>query len=238
MNRRIARGNMRVVYAVEIPAGQSRREILNSAITTPVHALLLAVALEAGLFRPAPESLPLIALTFVGTFIWTEIWHYVSHVAMHWRPLHFIHREHHRSRVTQPWTSVSFSLLEKFIFSAGIIGFMSIVSQHLEVSFYGVALYYVFYFFTNTLGHSNIEIRSENYSETVMGKIFNTPAYHAMHHARYIKNYGLITPVLDRIFGTAWPDAPKVQRRAAVCDPLKHINEKLIRPSTSDSTIV
>ncbi len=59
-----------------------------------------------------------------------------------------------------------------------------------------------------------------------MGKLFNTPSYHATHHARYVKNYGLLTPVLDRLFKTEWPDEAQVQTRAATNRPLRSLNER------------
>jgi len=52
-----------------------------------------------------------------------------------------------------------------------------------------------------------------------------TPSYHALHHARYVKNYGLITPWFDRLFGTQWPDVAEVQTRAASGEPLRHLAE-------------
>jgi Delta7-sterol 5-desaturase len=219
---------VRKVYEVPLAPGQLAREIRNSFLTTPVHALILAFFVETGLLNSAPEAMGAIVSTFILTFVWTEVWHYVSHIAMHQPSLHFLHREHHLSRATNVWTSVSFSYLEKFIFSLGIIGFIAAISHVMPVSVYGVATYYVYYFLTNTLGHANIEIRSENYASTVMGKVLNTPAFHAMHHARYIKNYGLMTPILDRMFGTAWQDSNEVQRRAATRQPLQNLKEQCI----------
>ncbi len=219
--------NIRKIYDLPLERKQIDREIKNSLVTTPIHSILLAAFVESGLLVPrGPESLLSIALTFIVTLVWTEIWHYASHRAMHWKPLHFIHREHHRSWVTGPWSSVSFSTLEKLIFSLGIIGFMALLSHAVTVSLPGIVLYYLVYFFTNALGHSNIEIRSSDYYETLFGRVFNTPTYHAMHHARYINNYGLLTPFLDRLFGTAWPDAERIQRRVAEGAPLRKLNER------------
>lgn len=39
-----------------------------------------------------------------------------------------------------------------------------------------------------------------------VGKIINTPTYHALHHARYKGHYGLFTPYLDMMFGTYFKD--------------------------------
>lgn len=216
----------RRVYDVTASTEQRIRERHNSIFTTPVHALLLGAFLVFHLLRPGSDTFTSIIITFAISFVWTEIWHYISHVAMHTRVLHFIHREHHRSRITNPWSSVSFSFFEKLIFSFGIIGCMSILSHFIDISVYGIMIYYILYFLTNTLGHANIEIRKPGYSRTFSGNIFNTPAYHAMHHARYVKNYGLITPLMDKLFATYWDDAAKVQDRAARGRPLHSLNEK------------
>jgi Delta7-sterol 5-desaturase len=225
--QRSNRSNAKKIYAIEVGDAQLQREKSNSRVTTPVHALLLALFVESGLMQvTTQDGFAIFVFTFLATFIWTEIWHYFSHRALHWQKLHFIHKEHHLSRTTNAWTSLSFSFLEKFIFSTGIIGVIAIISWLHPVSFYGVAAYYVLYFFTNTLGHANIEIRSENYAQSFMSKLFNTPSYHALHHARYTKNYGLITPFLDRLFDTAWKDSGQVQRRAAQGKPLTSLSEK------------
>jgi len=213
------------VIRVKEPPGQRAREIRNSWLTTPVHAALFFALAAGGALRTAPESVGLAVGTFLLTFVWTEVWHYASHVAMHTKALHFIHKEHHRSRVTEPWTSVSFSVLEKLVFSLGILGFLALVSPWRNLSLFGVFAYYVLYFFTNTLGHANFEIRKPGYYTRVMGKVFNSPTYHTLHHARYIKNYGLITPWLDRLFGTEWPDVPEIQTCAASGKPLTRLSE-------------
>jgi Delta7-sterol 5-desaturase len=221
---------VKIVYAAEVPDGQRAREIRNSFSTTPIHALLFAGFVGSGTLRTQPESFGLALVSFVLTFLWTELWHYLSHVAMHTKALHFIHREHHKSRLTQPWTSVSFSLFEKLIFSFGILGGLAIVSRWQPLSAFGVFAYYVLYFYTNTLGHANFEIRRPGYYRRFMGRIFNSPSYHALHHARYVKNYGLITPWFDRLFGTEWFDVPDVQTRAASGAPLVALTERCTTP--------
>jgi Delta7-sterol 5-desaturase len=223
----IATHNVKLVYGVAAPEGQRVREIRNALTTTPVHALLFMAFIWSGWLVIGEETAFLIITTFVGTLLWTEVWHYFSHRAMHLRIIHFLHREHHRSRVTGVWSSVSFSFLEKFIFSAGILGGLAAISQAHSVSAIGITAYYVMYFFTNTLGHANFEFRKPDYRSSVMGKIFNSPSYHAMHHARYDLNYGLLTPWLDQILGTEWKDAPNVQTSAAMGHPLKTLSERL-----------
>ena len=219
--------SVKQVIGVKEPPGQRAREIRNSWLTAPIHAVLFFAFATGSALRTAPESAGLAVATFLLTFVWTEVWHYASHVAMHTKALHFIHKEHHRSRVTEPWTSVSFSVLEKLIFSLGILGFLALVSRWVGLSLFGIFAYYLLYFFTNTLGHANFEIRRPGYYTRVMGSLFNSPTYHALHHARYTRNYGLITPWLDRLFATEWSDVPAVQTRVALGEPLTHLSERV-----------
>ena len=223
------------VYGVEQAPGQRAREVRNSWVTTPVHALLFVAFTGSGALRAGSETVWRAVETFVVTFLWTEAWHYFSHVALHARSLHFIHREHHLSRVTAPWTSVSFSMLEKLIFSFGILGGLALLSRWHELSAFGIFAYYVMYFYTNTLGHANFEFRKPGYYNRFMGRIFNSPSYHALHHARYIKNYGLMTPWFDRLFGTVWEDVAAVQTRAATGSPLTRLGEKCLQESNVGS---
>jgi sterol desaturase/sphingolipid hydroxylase (fatty acid hydroxylase superfamily) len=123
-------------------------------------------------------------------------------------------------------SAVSFSLLEKALFTLGIVGFASLYASYFSFSFHGLCIYYTFYFATNVLGHSNIEFRNARYPYSLMGYMINSPSYHAMHHARYVKNYGLITSVFDRLFNTRWTDSDKVVVRAADGKPLKKLSER------------
>lgn len=218
---------VRRVYNLEATQDQLDEELNNSFLTSPLHAVLIGAALFSGALQAAPTTWINFIYTFVIVFVWTEIWHYFSHRAMHHKSLLFIHRLHHESKITNPISSISFSFLEKFIFSVGIIGVVAMISHFIPISFYGIYAYYLFYFVTNVIGHSNIEIRKPGYAQTWIGRIINTPTYHAMHHARYVKNYGLITSTLDRLFNTMWEDYDKVQSRAASDQPLSKLSERL-----------
>src|SRR5687768_11576731 len=219
---------VRRIYNLEASQDQLKEELNNSFLTSPLHACLIGGALYSGFLTNHATTLLNFIYTFAIVFVWTEIWHYFSHRAMHHKSLLWIHREHHKSKVTNVISSMSFSFMEKFIFSAGIIAPVAALSSVMPISFYGIVAYYVFYFVTNALGHSNFEIREPGYAQTWIGKIINTPTYHAMHHARYVKNYGLITSTLDRMFNTMWEDYDKVQSRAAAKQPLTKLSERLM----------
>lgn len=219
---------VRRIYNLHPTQDQLKEELNNSWLTSPLHSVLIGLAFYSGFLKDHPATWVNFLYTFAIVFVWTEIWHYCSHRAMHHKALLFIHREHHNSKVTNVLSSMSFSFLEKFIFSVGIIAPTAALSQVMPISFEGIVAYYLFYFVTNALGHSNIEIRKPGYAQSWIGKIINTPTYHAMHHARYVKNYGLITSTLDRLFNTMWEDYDKVQSRAASDQPLVKLSERLV----------
>jgi sterol desaturase/sphingolipid hydroxylase (fatty acid hydroxylase superfamily) len=219
---------VRKIYNLEADQEQLREELHNSWLTSPLHSVLIGLALFSGFLAGHENTWINFVYTFGIVFVWTEIWHYFSHRAMHHKSLLWIHREHHKSKVTNVLSSISFSFLEKLIFSVGIIVPVALLSWVIPISFYGIIAYYLFYFVTNALGHSNIEIRDPGYARTWIGRVINTPTYHAMHHARYVKNYGLITSTLDRLFNTMWEDYDKVQTRAAEEQPLNKLSERLM----------
>ena len=221
------RAMIKPVFAVAAPDSQRDREIASSFRTSWIHGVLFCGFVAGGVIRvPDDETWTQVLATFLVAFVWTEIWHYLSHRLMHWEPLHFIHAEHHKSMITAPWTANSFSILEKTLFSVGILGGLTLLSSWWSLSVTGIFGYYMLYFYTNTLGHANFEFRDAGYYARFWGQVFNCPTYHALHHARYVKNYGLITPWLDRIFGTEWQDVSSVQSRAASGRPLTSKSER------------
>src|SRR3954469_8779043 len=134
---------VRRIYNLEASQDQLHDELNNSWLTSPLHSILIAASFYSGLLKEFPETLLNISYTFIIVFVWTEIWHYFSHRAMHHKSLLFIHRLHHESKITNPISSISFSFLEKFIFSAGIISFVALISDFIPISFYGIVAYYL-----------------------------------------------------------------------------------------------
>ena len=212
------------IYDLPIKDPQVRRELKNS-LHTPMHALVLLAALLLGVFdaRTVWSFLYTLGLTAV----WAEIWHYGSHRAFHLKPLHWIHAEHHRSRLSSPFTALSFSFTEKLIFDLGMIGGMVLVSLALPLNWFGVAAWFVGYLIINSYGHANYEIRSEAFMR-LKGIVLTSTVYHALHHSRYTGNYGLGTRILDRLLGTEWPDAEAVfDRIVSEKTPLTALRERV-----------
>ena len=213
------------IYDLPVKDPQVRRELKNS-VHTPMHAIVLCLFLLAGFFENRS------GLSFFGTLfltiLWAEIWHYASHRAFHWKPLHWIHAEHHKSRLSSPFTALSFSFTEKLIFDVGIVGVMALVDVFLfDLNFYGIAVWFTAYLIINSYGHANYEIRSPSFM-ALKGKFITSTVYHALHHSRYTGNYGLGTRFLDRWFGTEWKDSEAVFDQVVVQkSPLKKLAQTI-----------
>jgi Delta7-sterol 5-desaturase len=206
------------IYAQDWSGEQAKRELRNSAFL-PLHSLVAYLAMPylrgTGTF--------VFAYSLLLTYAWAEVWHYYSHRAMHSRSLHWIHKEHHKSRVCSPFTALSFSLTEKLLFSLGLFSVPLVVAQVMPVSFAGVGTWYVGYLVINSFAHANFELRSTT------SEFGTSTTYHALHHSRYLRHFGLGTRVLDKAHETEWSDYEGVFQRARQRLPLARLNDRVER---------
>jgi len=208
----------RRVIAAEVGREQTRRE-LRSAWLVLTDPAVLALLVWMGWIRFAEETWAHAAFTAAVFFLWAEVWFYGTHRLMHksdW--LWAFHEKHHLSEVPQPLTATSFSLVEKlFFYTCGWLGFLAVLSWWAPVSLYGIAAFYSYYFITSPLAHSNLELQPAWVHDLPggLGKILGTATGHAVHHGRHDLNYGFITSVLDRVFGTYWAGTEDALRQVA-----------------------
>jgi len=192
----------RTIYDLPIGEDQIKRELRNS-LHAPTHAVILAAFLYLGFFK----SMGWLSFVYSAllTTVWAEVWHYASHRAFHLRALHWIHLEHHKSRLNSSLTAISFSFTEKLVFDIGLLGPLAIVDYVFGLNVFGIAAWYIGYLIINSFSHANFELKSKDYNRW-LGQMLTSTTYHSLHHSRYTGNYGLGTRVLDRVFKTEWDD--------------------------------
>lgn len=218
----------RRVYRLAYAEGQLGSEFQAALTVLAFDALVLSTIRHFGLIAYQPHTtLSGFAITFVLIFLWTEIWFYFTHRMMHQPRFFWIHRQHHRAKVTDPLTSLSFSLIERSILLFGVIGFACLMSVAAPVSFAALVANGMLNYVLNVLGHSNVEFIPEAVAKSRFGGLFITPSYHAMHHARYRGHFGLFTTVLDRMFGTTYEDYGRVYDRARSGQGLARLGERI-----------
>jgi sterol desaturase/sphingolipid hydroxylase (fatty acid hydroxylase superfamily) len=215
------------VYRRELAPGQLRREAWAAA------GVVLCDALLVGLFRyfagprMAPFSVPVALLSYAWMFVGFEVWFYVTHRLLHTRALYRLHAQHHVAQVTDPLTSLSFSLVERLVLMAGGMGLVFLAMEVMPVTQAGVMGYILTNYFLNVVGHGNTEWLPRRFVASWAGRLFFTPTFHALHHARYQGHYGLFTVVLDRWLGTVFGDYSQVHARAREGHGLARFGERL-----------
>ncbi|WP_224244627.1 sterol desaturase family protein [Hyalangium gracile] len=215
------------VYRRELAPGQLRSEAWAAV------GVVLCDALLVGLFRyfvghrMAPFSVPVALLSYAWMFVGFEVWFYVTHRLLHTRALYRFHAQHHVAQVTDPLTSLSFSLVERLVLMGGGFGLVLLAMEVMPIAQAGVMAYILTNYFLNVIGHGNTEWLPRRFVSSWLGRLFFTPTFHALHHARYQGHYGLFTVVLDGWFGTAFEDYPRVHARAREGQGLVRIGERL-----------
>ncbi|RYZ71710.1 MAG: sterol desaturase family protein [Proteobacteria bacterium] len=174
-------------------------------------AVVVLAAFRSGLMiGNHGSSLPIVLLTIAAFFVWVEIYFYYSHRLMHHPKLFWMHKHHHRERATNPWTSLSFSVVERFVLHVGTILIPALVSQFVPLSVDAYFAYFLINYLLNVYGHLNVETIPPWVLRRPWGQLLNTTTYHALHHSRYRGHFGLFTKYLDELHGTKFKDYERV----------------------------
>lgn len=220
----------RRVFQLDLSSGQTGRE-LKAAWVVITDAVVLALYAALGWIQLGTNTPINTLLTFGLFFVWVELWFYWTHRWMHQsRWLWPAHAAHHLSKINQPLTATSFSVIEKLIFySLGWFLLPVLVSWWYPISPYGIALYFTVYYIASCIAHSNTEFSYTTQKHLPWGldKLPGSGTGHAIHHARYNVNFGLLTTILDRLLGTYASDTVKVQAKAADGGGLTQLHEVL-----------
>ncbi len=217
----------RLILRLPYANGQIRSELKAAIPVVILDAVVVVAVISAGLLPTGETTWTTAAFTFAAMFVWFEIWFYATHRVLHTPRFYWIHRQHHTAKVVDPLTSLSFSLIERLILLAGAIGFAVALAHVTPLSAAGLLAYGIVNYLLNVLGHSNVEVFPAWFTRSRLGRVIITPTYHALHHARYRGHYGLFTAVLDRAFGSVFPDYDQVQERASAGNGLMRQDERL-----------
>ena len=221
----------RRVYGLEVPPGQARAELRYGLWVVAFDAVFLPLVVGSGAARFVAPSLASALATVAFGFVANELWFYASHRLLHTRALYFIHAQHHVARVTDPMTTLSFSLAEHVIAVVPIHLAMVAASHYLPLSAPGMLAFGLLTELGNLYGHLNVEVMPSGFARALPGRLFIAPTFHALHHARYTGHYGLYTRVLDRLFGTEFDDYEALQAQTGAGRPLGSLAERGAAPS-------
>lgn len=208
---RFGRGHR--VWAIGLKDGQLRREIGANLRFDLLLAVFTAALLATGAVRIAAEPDFSGWVTFLACWVSFEVYYWLLHRAMHTRPLYRFHKFHHDSRVTTPFTGFSMSLGEGLGWAVGFALAPLVLSLFGTVSLTGWALYFVYNYSGNIVGHINVEFFPKWMHRRANTWLVHPITYHALHHARFVNHYGFGSSFMDRLLGTEWEDWPALHDR-------------------------
>jgi Delta7-sterol 5-desaturase len=189
--------------------GQYQREIVWSLITSGIFGVFgafTALGWQLGYFRIYTRfsgwDLLYVPVSILLALLIQETYYYWLHRAMHHPHIYrYVHRVHHDSIITSPWTSFSFhpfeSILQALIFPLILL----VVPMH------PVAIVFALTFmtFTSVINHLNIELYPRAFSAHWLGKRFIGATHHSLHHKQFRYNFGLYFTFWDLWMKTESP---------------------------------
>jgi len=227
----------RRIYRLPVAMGQRRREALTILPVLIIDAIFLLTFRHMTGLKYVPTTPVSFILAFTWVFVGFELWFYVLHWLMHTKPLYWIHAQHHVAHVTDPLTSLSFSVAERVLLMGGGLAIAGIGAALFPFANAGLLAYLVVNYALVVFQHSNVEWLPTWFVRSWLGKIFFTPTFHALHHARFQGNYGLFMVTLDRLFGTQFHDYEAVHARAWSGAGLARLGER-VSPASADHAVV
>jgi Delta7-sterol 5-desaturase len=190
----------RVIESRPLFDGQISWELKHSAVSIAIFAAYGALTIfldKRGILSIAWEQPQLgrFLLDLVVLTLWNEVHFYLIHRSLH-HPWWFkkVHRVHHRSVTTTPFSTYSFHWFEATALSSVMITAM--VFWHFNV--YVLIIFPAVSLFMNTIGHLNFTV----FSDANINSIASASRRHAGHHKYLSGNYGFLLPYLDRWFNT------------------------------------
>jgi ring-1,2-phenylacetyl-CoA epoxidase subunit PaaE len=210
--------NRRIQATQKADSKQFLREIKNSLITIIVFASIdLFVfhdsmkTLETATFKVYHGMFSFSTICYgcfitLMLFVVEDTYFYWMHKTVHSPKLYkLIHRVHHESIDTTPFTSYSFHPIEAAL-EIVPMGLIMVMAYFFPVPFWGLLFWQLLSIALNVLGHSGYELFPSYWNNYWFLKWKLPATHHNMHHERFNGNYGLYFIWWDRIMGTEFPD--------------------------------
>lgn len=223
LERVVQRRGLRI-FAVPLKRGQLRTELLGNVLFLAVFVPAIAGLLGSGALR-FTSGWAAEVTTFAVSWMAFVVFYYFFHRAMHAKALFWMHRWHHESLVTTPLTGLSMSPLEAAGWTVGMLAPSLLLARLDLLGAWGWLAYFVMHFSGNIVGHANAELFPMN-AKKGASLVSNAITYHSLHHARFDGHYGFANAMMDRLFGTEFPDWIAMVERVKSNGGLKSLRER------------
>lgn len=192
---------------------QLRREVLWSTLTAAIFAFTGTMILwlwQNGYTRIYTQvsDYPLwwLPLSLFISLLIDESYYYWMHRFLHLPPVFKrIHRIHHQSNTTSPWTAFAFHPAEGAMLSVVLPVTLMIVPMHPLAIFTQLAIMTV----TSVVNHLDIELYPRHFNKHFLGRWLIGATHHSLHHRQFRYNYGLYFTFWDKWRKTESPSFDK-----------------------------
>lgn len=181
---------------------QFKKEVFWSTVTAGIFALSGAVALllwQKGFAKVylniydyslwwLPVSLAIAMLLHETYYYWLHRWMH------HPKIFRIVHKVHHDSNITSPWTAFSFHPLEGVLQAVFLPALLLVLPMHLYV----LVLQLTIMTFSSVINHLDIEIYPKGFHKHALGKWLIGATHHSLHHKQFRFNYGLYFTFWDK----------------------------------------
>lgn len=182
--------------------GQFKKEIKWSTVTASIFGLAGALTLllwqkgftrvytdgEAYAWWWMPVSLVLAMLLHETYYYWLHRWMHQPRI------FGLVHKVHHDSNITSPWTAFSFHPLEGLLQAI----FLPVLLLFLPMHLYVLVVYLTVMTLSSVVNHLDIEIYPKKFHTHFLGRWLIGATHHALHHRQFKFNYGLYFTFWDK----------------------------------------
>lgn len=188
---------------------QFRKEVRWSMITALLFAFagsILLVLWQRGFTKVYIDvhDYPLwwLPLSLLVAMVLHETYYYWLHRWMHHpKVFKIVHKVHHDSNITSPWTAFSFHPLEGLLQALFLPLLLLVLPMHLYVIIFQLTIMT----FSSVINHLDIEVYPKNFHKNFLGKWLIGATHHSLHHKQFKYNYGLYFTFWDKWKNTESP---------------------------------
>lgn len=192
----------RKITPKDYPSKQFRKEVTWSMITALIFAVtgtLGGMMWQSGSLKVYNDineySLWWLPASFFISMLVHETYYYWLHRWMHApKVFRIVHKTHHESNITSPWTAFSFHPLEGLLQAIFLPVLLLILPMHLYVLLLQLTLMTI----SSVINHLDIEIYPKKFNQHFIGRWLIGATHHSLHHKQFKYNYGLYFTFWDK----------------------------------------
>jgi sterol desaturase/sphingolipid hydroxylase (fatty acid hydroxylase superfamily) len=197
-----ARWQVRKINDRDYKDGQFRKEVSWSMITAGIFAVsgaAMGLLWQKGYTKIYADvndyPLWLLPVSLLIALFVHETYYYWLHRWMH-HPSIFrvVHKVHHDSNITSPWTAFSFHPLEGILQALFLPVLLMVLPMHLYV----LVIHLTIMTFSSVINHLDIEVYPKGFHKNLLGRWLIGATHHSLHHKQFKYNYGLYFTFWDK----------------------------------------